>query len=502
MFKGIFSRGTRAAGGGGMQEAKREGSASKASVTASERSEYDGGDDDVEGDYDEDEDGEDEDDDESYIVPERKDGNILSSDGEKSRVLVTFKELRDDDMFCDITFVCQGKRFRAHRVIVSAWSRWLRALLCEEQPSEDVVALDVFDPLCFGQALDYMYGVPLSITVETAEALLKVVHRLQLQGLEESIWIFLMKVVDPDNCEALHDLADRYDCPPLKLMAWRILQESIPGYSSVPASLLAASAAAGVLKGTGLTGPGEPEFLSNLPQTQMQQPQSRRRHELVDHEMPSIFSHFTPPPPSETGEGDGEDDEDDDEALPPPPPAAYTHPKELSAAASASELVKAWSARLNDVYARCNAPEGDDFLDPETMETRGGKKILYSGASRHTRGTPGSPGGSPGGSRGGSKGGRGRDPHRKDKKGKRRGFETHLRDVDWRHELRGFYIGIGMPEKIPGLGEILQTWEGKEDQMLSHLVMKYKRQIPPALNEHLETLQGYVEMQSESSFVR
>ena len=515
MFRGIFG-GAAGGGGRGMEEAKRgkngptttSSSGSRERQTSvsgkSERSDYyddgAGGEDeeedyddynneDDEGDEDEEEE-EEEEEEESYMVPERYDGNILSSDAEKSRVLVNFKELREDGAFCDITFVCQGKRFRAHRAIVSAWSRWLRALLCEEQPSEDVVSLDVFDPLSFGKVLDYMYGVPLNVTLDTAEALLKVVHRLQLQGLEESIWIFLMKVVDPDNCEALHDLADRYDCPPLKLMAWRILQESIPGYSSVPASLLAASAAAGVLKGTGLTGPGEPEFLSNLPQTQLPAQAERRRHDLEDHDVPSIFSHFTPPPPSEAGD-------DDDDYLPPPPPAAsaYTHPKELPPAASAQDLVKAWSARLGDVYARCNAPEGDAFLDPDTMEVQGGKKILYSGgAARHQQRNRGSPNSA------GSKAGqhqRGRD-----KRDKPAGFVPHFRALDWRQELKGFYVGIGMPEKIPGLGEILQTWEGKEDQMLSHLIVKYKRQIPQSLAEHLNTLQGYVESQSESSFPR
>ena len=429
-----------------------------------------------------------------------QDGQLLSSDQEKSRVLIMFKDLRNDGMFCDITFLCQGHEFRAHRVVVSAWSRWLRALLCEEQPSEDVIHLDVFDPLSFGKVLDYMYGVPLSVSIDTAETLLKVVHRLQLQALEESIWIFLMKIVDPNNAEQLHTLADRYDCPPLKLSAWRIMQESIPGYSSLPAGVLAASAAGGVLKGTGLTGPGDPDFLTNQPSSQA----FPGVHEDLVDDMPSIFTHFSPPPPPED-EDDGEDDEVDDEGVNdggssssrggPRRRAAggggsnehkdhpHHHPKELPPSASASELVKAWSARLQNVYQQCNAPEGDNFADPETMEAERGKKIILNvGKKGRQQGLGGAAAGA-----------------------KTPGSPTkyaHIREVDWRAELRQFYLGVNMPEKLPGIGEILLTWKGKEEQMLSHLMTKYRRSIPPVLNDHLKTLLDYVETQTESSFVR
>jgi hypothetical protein len=56
--------------------------------------------------------------------------------------------------------------------------------------------------------------------------MLKVVRRLEMQKLEQQCWRYLMTVIDPEtNAEQLHELADRYDCPPLKLAAWRMLQE-------------------------------------------------------------------------------------------------------------------------------------------------------------------------------------------------------------------------------------------------------------------------------------
>jgi hypothetical protein len=291
-----------------------------------------------------------------------------------------------------------------------------------------------------------------------------------------------MKIVDPNNCKQLHELADRYDCPPLKLSAWRVLQESIPGYAALPAGIMAASAAAGVLKGTGLTGPGDPEFLSNI----APEPGMPGVHDARDHldEMPSNFTHFTPPPPSEGGP---EDDEDDERAPRAEHKEIFADPKELPPNASATELVKAWSARLQHVYQRCNAPEGEEYPDPATMEAERGKKIMFTGAG--PRGPIGSPSREKAKSPVGAK---------KGVKGK----YSHIREIDWRHELKQFYLGINMPEKLPGIGEILLTWKGKEEQMLSHLITKYKRRIPPPDAEHLKTLNEYVETQTESSFVR
>jgi hypothetical protein len=49
-----------------------------------------------------------------------------------------------------------------------------------------------------------------------------------MQKLEQQCWRFLMGALDAEtNAEHLHDLADRYDCPPLKLGAWRLLQQYV-----------------------------------------------------------------------------------------------------------------------------------------------------------------------------------------------------------------------------------------------------------------------------------
>ncbi len=92
------------------------------------------------------------------------DVSVIASEAEKTGMLRVMSELRADSSLCDVAFLCGGVLFRAHRVIVSSWSRWMRALL-NEGPDQEVVSLDVFDPEALGIILDYMYGAPLTISL-------------------------------------------------------------------------------------------------------------------------------------------------------------------------------------------------------------------------------------------------------------------------------------------------------------------------------------------------
>ena len=73
------------------------------------------------------------------------------------------------------------------------------------------------------------------------------------------------------------------------------------------------------------------------------------------------------------------------------------------------------------------------------------------------------------------------------------GSVGEIANLDWHSELKGFYLGINKPDKLPYLNEMLVHHEGREEQMLSHLMMKYKRIIPESLANHLDTLQGFLE---------
>lgn len=73
--------------------------------------------------------------------------------------------------------------------------------------------------------------------------------------------------------------------------------------------------------------------------------------------------------------------------------------------------------------------------------------------------------------------------------------------IDWRLELKRFYLSIKLPNKLSSIDEILAKYSGREDQILPALSVKYKKIIPPSLQDHIESLQQLLETQTESSFI-
>jgi hypothetical protein len=102
-------------------------------------------------------------------IPEPEVVQLSPRNHEQAAILSFAMDMRNESSFCDISFVVSGSIFRAHRVIVSAWSRWLRALLCGGD--DDVVTLELFAADAFGAVLDYMYGMPILFSTQVRRKL-------------------------------------------------------------------------------------------------------------------------------------------------------------------------------------------------------------------------------------------------------------------------------------------------------------------------------------------
>jgi hypothetical protein len=73
--------------------------------------------------------------------------------------------------------------------------------------------------------------------------------------------------------------------------------------------------------------------------------------------------------------------------------------------------------------------------------------------------------------------------------------------IDWKDELRKFYISRGLTDKLDSLDTILSAWEGKEKDMIEALYGKYQMKIPSDLQEKLvrwEELYGGGDSESQS----
>lgn len=168
--------------------------------------------------------------------------------------------------------------------------------------------------------------------------ILKVVRRLEMHKLEQQIWRYLITILNERNCDLLHELADRYDCPPLKLAAWRLLKEKIPGLGNFPTKRVlmeAARARSHVLNGTGLIGPGDALFNTLA----VHHPQNDRRNAGLGN-MPSVFED------DDDDDEEDEDEEDDERQERRRQKQNMIALEDLAADADATTVIQAWSQRL------------------------------------------------------------------------------------------------------------------------------------------------------------
>lgn len=193
-----------------------------------------------------------------------------------------------------------------------------------------------------------------------------------------------MSIIDPHNCEKLHQLADYFDCTPLKLTAWRVIQENKPGYSTAPAEILqalsngakglsmrGATAPSKRFIGHGLIGPGERMYDANYEdQGRGYQVQDESDDDDDDEGTVSIFN--TTVSGADVGEGllsSGQKRFD-----------FYVRPDQLPKGTPAKEVVRSWAFRLQQVYQECCEQQG---MSPERA-----RQMHHSSAGQraHVRG--------------------------------------------------------------------------------------------------------------------
>lgn len=344
-----------------------------------------------------------------------------------------------------------------------------------------------------------------------------------MHKLEQQIWRYLITILNERNCDLFHELADRYDCPPLKLAAWRLLKEKIPGVTAFPTKkvlLEAANARPSALNGTGLIGPGDPLFNTLA----VYHPQSVRRSAALGL-LPSVFD--------EHDDNDDEDKSDDEEDGERRGGDRIPRLEELGdhLSAPATTVIQAWSARLKEVYQRCANVEAfeEDNLEnlrlddstpnvklsrvprPKLQQIKSGENFENSGMLGKSDTTKKvNPMPSPTGIQ---------RPPVVNVKGiqhqSQQGLPSPMapnadaqvrtktvkgvRTIDWEAELADFYDAVGAAQKIPGIPAILKAWAGKEEQMLQSLVKKYEGNIPRRTLAHLERVHQFFETQTEVS---
>ena len=126
----------------------------------------------------------------------------------QSNMVNSFKHLRDEKSFTDVTLACEGQTCKAHKMVLSACSPYFKSLLevrcllntigepvtdfvcifvdLQENPSKHPIIILKDVPFAHLQAiLEFMYAGEVNVAQDQLPAFLKTAERLKVKGLAE-----------------------------------------------------------------------------------------------------------------------------------------------------------------------------------------------------------------------------------------------------------------------------------------------------------------------------
>ncbi|XP_063242092.1 protein abrupt isoform X2 [Bacillus rossius redtenbacheri] len=100
-------------------------------------------------------------------------------------ILSSFRHLRDEEDFVDVTLACEGCSFTAHKVVLSACSPYFRRLLKANPCQHPIVILRDVKQKDMESLLRFMYNGEVHIGQEQLSDFLKTAQMLQVRGLAD-----------------------------------------------------------------------------------------------------------------------------------------------------------------------------------------------------------------------------------------------------------------------------------------------------------------------------
>lgn len=95
----------------------------------------------------------------------------------------TFDNFRNDNELVDVTLSCEGKKIKAHKVVLSACSEYFLDLFRDNPCQHPIIIMRDISYEAMENILNFMYMGELNIAVEQLNSFLKIAECLQVKGL-------------------------------------------------------------------------------------------------------------------------------------------------------------------------------------------------------------------------------------------------------------------------------------------------------------------------------
>ena len=135
-----------------------------------------------------------------------------------AQLLSGLRDLQSNSQFCDVIISVDGQEFPCHKVVLSAFSQYFRAMfgggLAESQQRK--VSLNGVEPSMVKILIDYGYTSEVVITRQNVQSLLSAANLLEIIPVKEACCLYLEQNMDELNCVGIHCFAELHACSELQ----------------------------------------------------------------------------------------------------------------------------------------------------------------------------------------------------------------------------------------------------------------------------------------------
>jgi len=104
----------------------------------------------------------------------------------QTNMVASFKHLRDEKSFTDVTIASDGQSCKAHKMILSACSPYFKTLLEENPAKHPIIILKDVPFQHLTAILEFMYAGEVNVAQDQLPQFLKTAERLKVKGLAEA----------------------------------------------------------------------------------------------------------------------------------------------------------------------------------------------------------------------------------------------------------------------------------------------------------------------------
>ncbi|XP_055626122.1 longitudinals lacking protein-like isoform X1 [Toxorhynchites rutilus septentrionalis] len=104
----------------------------------------------------------------------------------QTNMVTSFRHLRNEKSFTDVTLACEGQTCKAHKMVLSACSPYFKSLLEENPSKHPIIILKDVSYSHLQAILEFMYAGEVNVSQEQLPTFLKTADRLKVKGLAET----------------------------------------------------------------------------------------------------------------------------------------------------------------------------------------------------------------------------------------------------------------------------------------------------------------------------